>query len=399
LRQISEKTVFFRVAVSEMRKPQAFHPPAWLTIRESPSRARPPLPVFATPVNRGLNLQPVAMPQQRPKKYARTPSCSARCIVGVAGLRYGRRMHIRRLILALALPMTLAAAVQAQDKGTLDPKPLPPLVNPNDPKLAAKELFGRKTQPAALPAESIGFYSKGCLAGAEALPINGDTWQVMRLSRNRNWGNPVLIKFLEHLSAKVHAEAGWPGLLIGDMSQPRGGPMFTGHASHQIGLDADIWLTPMPHRILSRNEREEMSATNMVAANRRDIDPTVWTPHHLEVIRAVATEPQIERIFVNAAIKKALCREAKGNRDWLWKVRPMYGHDYHFHLRMKCPPGNTACTPQEPPPETDGCGHELDYWFSDAVLHPKPEPTPPKPKPPLTLADLPAACKQVLLAQ
>lgn len=307
-------------------------------------------------------------------------------------------MMTRRLILALTLAFPLGTAAVAQDKGTLDPKPLPPLANPSDPKLAAKELFGRKTHPAKLPPQSIGYYAKGCLAGGEALPTDGETWQVMRLSRNRNWGNPELIQMLEHLSTRVHKEAGWPGLLIGDMSQPRGGPMFTGHASHQIGLDADIWLTPMPNRTLSRNEREEMSATNMVATDRRDIDPTVWTPQHLLVIRAAAENPQVQRIFVNAAIKKALCREARGDRSWLIKVRPMWGHDYHFHVRMKCPPGVAGCTPQEPPPETEGCGHELDWWFTEGVLHPKPSEKPEKPRAQLTLAQLPAACRDVLKA-
>jgi penicillin-insensitive murein DD-endopeptidase len=313
-------------------------------------------------------------------------------------------MLTHRLILGLMIAVLVPAAAAvstaalAQDKGTVDPKPLPPLTNPNDPKVAAKELFGRKPLPAQLTARSIGFYAKGCLAGGEALPINGETWQVMRLSRNRNWGNPELIALLERLSTKVKKAAGWPGLLVGDMSQPRGGPMFTGHASHQIGLDADVWLTPMPNRMLSRNEREDMSAINMVAASGRDIDPKVWTPKHLSVIRAAAEEPEVERIFVNAAIKKALCREATGNRTWLDKVRPMYGHDYHFHIRIKCPAGNSDCTPQVPPASSEGCGHELDYWFSDPVLHPKPPTTPPKPKPPLTLADLPAACKQVLQA-
>jgi penicillin-insensitive murein endopeptidase len=75
----------------------------------------------------------------------------------------------------------------------------------------------------------------------------------------------------------------------------------------------------------------------------------------------------------------------------------MYEHNYHFHVRMKCPGDNAECTPQPPPPPGDGCGKELDYWFSDAVLHPKPSP-PSKPKPPLKLADLPAACRQVLMA-
>src|SRR4029077_20127472 len=102
----------------------------------------------------------------------------------------------------------------------------------------------------------IGFYAKGCLAGGQALPINGDNWQVMRLSRNRNWGTPELISLLKRLAAKVPKVGGGSGLLVGDMSQPRGGPMITGHASHQVGLDADVWLTPMPKRELTRTERE-----------------------------------------------------------------------------------------------------------------------------------------------
>src|SRR3954464_1289726 len=201
-----------------------------------------------------------------------------------------------RLILALLL-IVLASPAPAQDKGSVDPEPLPPLANPNDPKLGAKELFGRKLLPAAMPTRVVGFYAKGCIAGAEALPINGDTWQVMRLSRNRYWGHPDLVALVERLSVKAHKEAHWPGILVGDMSQPRGGPMLTGHASHQVGLDADIWLTPAPDYQLSRNEREDMSAVMMVRADRLDIEPSAWTPSHLAVIRAAAREPSVQRIF------------------------------------------------------------------------------------------------------
>jgi penicillin-insensitive murein endopeptidase len=301
-------------------------------------------------------------------------------------------------IFSIVLVLT-SGPVSAQDKGSVDPKPLPPLANPNDTHLGAKELFARKVLPASQAVHSIGFYAKGCLAGAQALPVNGRTWQVMRLSRNRNWAHPDMIKLLERLSDKVHEVAGWPGLLVGDLSQPRGGPMLTGHASHQVGLDADIWLMPMPDRELSRVEREEMSATTVVRPDRLDIDPKVWTPSHLLVIRAAAQQPQVERIFVNAAIKKVLCREAKGDRTWLSKVRPMYGHDYHFHIRIKCPAADKECESQPPPSADEGCSaKDLAYWFSEPVLHPRPPTTPPKPSPPVTLADLPAACRQILIA-
>ena len=308
----------------------------------------------------------------------------------------------RRPILTLLLTAATivgATAALAQDKGSVNPKPLPPLANPDDPKLGAKELFGRKVLPAAMPTRVVGFYAKGCIAGADALPINGESWQVMRLSRNRYWGHPDLVALVTRLAGKARKDAGWPGILVGDMSQPRGGPMLTGHASHQVGLDADIWLTPMPNRRLSREEREETSAVMMVRADRLDIDPKVWKPTHLGVIRAAAQEPSVQRIFVNAAIKKALCREAKGDRSWLHKVRPMYGHDYHFHIRMKCPPGGGECESQPAPAEGEGCSAgDLAYWFKDSVLHPKPPKVPPKPKPPMTLAQLPAACKAVLAA-
>jgi len=298
---------------------------------------------------------------------------------------------LRLLALGLAL---LAAPAAAQDRGTLNPKPLPPLANPHDPRVPAKELFGRKAEPAPLGARAIGFYSRGCVAGAVALPVDGSTWQVMRLSRNRNWGHPTLVAFMERLSRRVPKINGWPGLLVGDISQPRGGPMLTGHASHQLGLDADVWLTPMPDRRLSRLEREEMSATDMVRKDRLDIDPATWTPAHTALIRAVSREPQVERIFVNAAIKRALCREAGEDRRWLAKVRPMFGHNYHFHIRLGCPPGEAMCRDQPPVPPGDGCGQDLARWFTPQMLFPKPGP----PRPPMTMAQLPDECRRVVMA-
>lgn len=262
------------------------------------------------------------------------------------------------------------------------------------PENAAKRFFGTQTSAAPLAARAIGFYSRGCLAGATAMPVDGETWQVMRTSRNRNWGHPALVTFLERLSARVPEINGWPGLLVGDISQPRGGPMLTGHASHQIGLDADVWLTPMPSRRLSLAERDEISAVNVVAGDWNDVDPKAWTKAHTELIRAVAKEPGVERIFVNPAIKKALCREAGRDRAWLATVRPMYGHNYHFHIRLACPSGEADCRPQAPPPKDDGCGKELAWWFSDEARNPKPT----RPAPPLTLDDLPAACRSVLVA-
>ena len=262
------------------------------------------------------------------------------------------------------------------------------------PPDAAKVLFGRESTPAAGPPQAIGSYERGCLSGAIALPADGPNWQVMRPSRNRAWGHPVLIAFLERLAQKLPGEAGWPGLLVGDIAQPRGGPMVTGHGSHQIGLDADIWLTPMPNRRLSPAERDGISATDVVVGEGMDMDPTVWTPQHRLLLEAVAREPLVERVFVNPAIKKALCREAGGEGEWLTKVRPYWGHDYHFHVRISCPADNHECEKQPPQPPGEGCGKELDWWFTEEARHPRPSP----PQKPLRLGNLPPACAALVAA-
>lgn len=262
----------------------------------------------------------------------------------------------------------------------------------------AKQLFGAAEAPAPLAARSIGSYSRGCLAGATLLPVNGPTWQVMRLSRNRNWGNPVLVGFLERLAAKAPS-AGWNGLLVGDMSQPRGGPMSSGHASHQIGLDADVWLTPMPKRELTYDERERVSAVSMLARDTLSVDPKKFSYRQFNIIRLAAKQPEVERIFVNRAIKKALCERATGDRGWLSKVRPWWGHDFHFHIRLACPRNSPTCKPQAEPSSNDGCDAELQSWYAP----PPPKPAKPsKPKPPapeITLKDLPPECSQVLVAK
>jgi len=198
----------------------------------------------------------------------------------------------------------------------------------------------------------------------------------------------VLIAWLERLAQRLPAEAGWPGLLVGDIAQPRGGPMVTGHASHQIGLDADLWLTPMPDRRLSPTERDNLAATKFVAAGGDDVDPALWSLQHRRLLETAARSAGVARIFVNPAIKRALCRDAGADRDWLRRVRPWWGHDDHFHLRLDCPPAEPQCEDQPAPPPGDGCGAELDWWFTAEAKHPKP----PSPERPLLVSDLPTAC-------
>jgi len=265
------------------------------------------------------------------------------------------------------------------------------------PADAAKRVFGLIKEASFGPPGSIGSYTKGCIAGAVPLPQEGATWQVMRPARNRFWGHPVLIAVIERIAANL--PAGWPGLLVGDIGQPRGGPMVTGHASHQIGLDADIWLTPMPEQRLSLADRDNLPAKSIVTADGNDVDPAVWGPPYRQLIETVARTPELARMFVNAAIKRQLCREVANSpgtdHAWLAKVRPWWGHDDHFHIRLNCPPGQTLCQAQDPVPPGDGCGKELDWWFTAEAKHPKPS----APEQPLLVSKLPPECATVAIAK
>jgi len=262
------------------------------------------------------------------------------------------------------------------------------------PADAAKRVFGGIAKPSAGPWRSIGEYAKGCIAGAVQLPADGPNWQVMRPARNRAWGSPLLIATIEQLAASAAQATGWPGLLIGDVGQPRGGPMITGHASHQIGLDADIWLTPMPERRLGAEERDNLPARSLVTADGNGVDPALWNPSYRKLYETVARIPELARMFVNPAIKRQLCKEAGADRDWLAKVRPWWGHDDHFHMRLTCPPGQMECENQAAVLAGDGCGKELDWWFTAAARHPKPGP----PSPPLLVSQLPPQCAAVATA-
>ena len=265
----------------------------------------------------------------------------------------------RSLILLIAACGTAAA----QDLGTIDPKPLPPLEHPDDPKTPAKQLFGRKTDRQDGQPRSIGYYTHGCLAGGVALPINGPTWQVMRLSRNRNWGHPAMIKTLEHLSNKAPS-IGWKGFLVGDMAQPRGGPMITGHWSHQVGLDADVWLTPMPDRELTRQEREEMSATNVVNDKWNDVDPDVWSDKYIALYKMLAQEPR-RRARAGQSGDQEGAVPRRQRRPLLAAQDPPGGRpQLPFPYPHRLPGGQPECKAQPATPNDEGCGSDLDRGSS-----------------------------------
>ena len=263
----------------------------------------------------------------------------------------------------------------------------------------AKELFGAKSEGSEQRAAPLGSYAKGCVAGAEQLAETGPTWQAMRLSRNRNWGHPEAVDLVKRLSKKAARQRGWDGLYIGDISQPRGGPMLTGHRSHQIGLDIDIWLKRADNLRLSRAARENLSSVSMRRANGAYVNNN-WTRAHHEVVKAAAKDKAVARIFIFPGAKVQMCKDETGNRAWLRKIRPWWGHHYHFHVRLNCPRGAKGCVDQAPPPAGDGCA-DAEEWVNNILNPPPPDPNPAPvtPRREFVMADLPNACSGVLSSQ
>lgn len=241
-------------------------------------------------------------------------------------------------------------------------------------------------------AQSIGSYTAGCLSGAVALPENGPGYQVMRLSRNRFYGHPVLKQFIETMG-RMAQQQHLGVLLVGDLGQPRGGPTLTGHRSHQTGLDVDIWFLLSQQasaRMLGFDERESWNAPSVLASQSDALDLSQWSLNNEKVLELAARMPEVDRIFVNASVKRQLCQR-KTAHDWLRKIRPWYKHDDHFHVRLKCPAQNKYCQGQEPLPPGDGCDASLAWWFSaEAKLPPAKKPGPEKP------LVLPELCAQIL---
>ncbi|HEY8035516.1 MAG TPA: penicillin-insensitive murein endopeptidase [Methylobacter sp.] len=240
-------------------------------------------------------------------------------------------------------------------------------------------------------AQSIGSYTAGCLSGAVSLPPNGIGYQLMRPTRGRSYGHPDLIRFIENVAKTANLQH-WGVLLIGDLGQPRGGPTPSGHRSHQTGLDVDIWYLLSQQaaiRSLEFNERETWSSPSVLAAQSDAIDDSQWSIAHERILETAARRPEVDRIFVNPSVKRLLCTR-KSAHDWLRKIRPWWGHDDHFHVRLKCPLNNKNCTGQEPLPESDGCDASLAWWFSEEAKTPKPAAKKPEP------LVLPALCDVVL---
>jgi penicillin-insensitive murein endopeptidase len=217
------------------------------------------------------------------------------------------------------------------------------------PRPSLPELWNAMRQPARGLAEAIGGYSAGCLAGGVRLPEKGDGFRVARPERGRVWGHPALISFLKQMGSRAR-KLKLPAFFVGDLAQPRGGPAPSGHASHQTGLDVDV----------AYGGFDKGEYVSMLDAAKQQ-PGKLFTAKVMRLLQLAAEDPRVDRIFVNPVLKRALCTKS-GDRSWLRKLRPWWGHHAHFHVRLACPEGSADCKPQPAYAPGDGCG-ELDWWF------------------------------------
>ncbi len=260
-----------------------------------------------------------------------------------------------------------------------------------DGPIAVAADWAARPQPSPGPPRVIGTTNLGCLAGGIALPTEGAGWMAIRTGRNRHWGHPATVEAVAHVARQARG-AGLPDLWIGDMAQPRGGPLPWGHASHQNGLDVDIWYDLRPKPRLPAAQREVLDLPSLVLPGGAAVDPARWTPRHATLIRIAAETPGLDRVLVNPAIKRRLCADHRGE-PWLRRVRPWRGHDEHMHLRLRCPADSPECRDIAPPPPGDGCDASLDWWFSPDARRP----TQPSSRP-TSPPRMPVACASVLAA-
>lgn len=259
------------------------------------------------------------------------------------------------------------------------------------PKNKPDNAWSRIKQPTNDMAKPIGGYANGCISGAKALPASGEGFVDMRRNRNRYYGHPNLIRFITQLSQRTAANYNRKHL-IGDLSQPRGGKMNFGHSSHQIGLDVDIWMQTVTENTSVNPFRDMQTIVNK--ATGKMLNEHIEAPTR-DALYFAATHPDTTRIFVNPIIKWHLC-QTEQDTSWLRKIRPWWGHDQHFHVRLRCPNDATACKNQAPVPSGDGCNESLWNWVDEqsglVTGRIKPKPRSNKPRPPKIP---PAACEQI----
>jgi murein endopeptidase len=222
------------------------------------------------------------------------------------------------ILLALALPAVLLAAPGGDEPAPPPPLPVPPAATSTPAPLPPVATATPTPQP---PSRAVGLPYRGRLVHGRQLPLQGEgfvTWDpILKRVGNRGWrrwGTERLLRTLRAvLGEYARRHPGAPPVLVGDLSRPHGGdfgPRFggIGHASHQNGLDADVYYPRLDGKLRRARRPEQVDR----AAAQELVD------------LFVSTDPTY--VFVGPSLA---LRGPPG------VVQPLTNHDDHLHVRLK----------------------------------------------------------------
>lgn len=222
--------------------------------------------------------------------------------------------------------------------------------------LLISSLMFFSTGPSA--SESIGSYSKGTLRNADSVFSRSVNIHKLFLARKKFFTSDQMHEVLRSSADFLRQE--FPDaevLQVGDLSAINGGAA-PGHSSHQNGLDMDVVYLTHNKRLQSPQAaywEEDFIINNKVSEN-------FHTERNFALFKDLVNSHPVQRIFVDALIKKHLCEYVvkKGlndsaSQETLRRLRPLDLHRTHFHVRVRCPETDGKCTPQEEVPGGNGC--------------------------------------------
>jgi murein endopeptidase len=229
------------------------------------------------------------------------------------------------LIVRLALGLTviatalLGAALAGTSRGAH--------AEAQDPAVGVPLLVPLTDLPSAPPerirwreSKAVGLPYAGRLERGVRLPAESDTyftWDPIRERKPnrgwRRWGTDKLIRTTLRVARRYRREnPGAPRLAIGDLSRPHGGdfgPQYgeLGHASHQNGLDIDIYYP------------------------RRDrLETAPMRPRQVDLRLA----QRLVDLFVAAGAQKVFVGPSLDLHGPPRVVSPLVHHDNHLHVRL-----------------------------------------------------------------
>jgi penicillin-insensitive murein endopeptidase len=197
----------------------------------------------------------------------------------------------------------------------------------------------------------IGSPNAGRIQHPARLPDEGKGWLKLFLPRDRAWGSAALVRLLRGAGNEI--ENLFPGrsrLQVGDMSAAEGGKI-SGHRSHQNGLDADL-----AYYDLNDLEQDPQLTTGFALdmVQKGTVSPRFDLERNWHLIRILAQDPAVQRIFIDRHLISALCfyalEQTQADLALIFaKLGHFANHSDHLHVRLNCPAHQRRCVSGRPP--------------------------------------------------